>query len=74
MTALITASCVIKIEFYDIDSMNIVWHGNYPKFLERARSELLDIINYNYFEMHASCYTWPVVDSDDCFSCYLTNS
>jgi len=62
VTALITASCIIKIEFYDIDSMNIVWHGNYPKFLERARSELLNIINYNYFEMYASGYTWPVVD------------
>jgi acyl-CoA thioester hydrolase len=59
---LLTASCQIKIEFYDVDPMNVVWHGNYPKYLEQARSALLDLIDYNYAQMDASGYFWPVVE------------
>lgn len=48
--------------FYDIDPMEIVWHGNYVKYLEVARCALLDQIGYNYYEMKASGYAWPIVD------------
>ena len=51
----------LKAEFYDVDSMRIVWHGNYAKFYEVARCALLDIIGYNYLEMEKSGYSWPVV-------------
>lgn len=40
-----------KVEFYDVDSMNIVYHGNYVKFMEVGRCALLDEIGYNYNEM-----------------------
>ena len=26
-----------QIEFYDVDSMQVAWHGNYAKFMEVAR-------------------------------------
>jgi acyl-CoA thioester hydrolase len=44
--------------------MQVVWHGNYAKFFELARSALLDRIGYNYRyrAMLASGYLWPVVD------------
>ena len=42
--------------------MNIVWHGNYLEYFEQARCELLDRIGYNYPEMYASGYVWPIVD------------
>lgn len=58
----ITASTLIKIEFYHLDPMNIVWHGNYPRFLEQARCVLLDKIGYNYEQMEQSGYAWPIVD------------
>ena len=48
--------------FYDIDPMEIVWHGNYVKYLEVARCALLDSIRYNYVEMKESGYSWPVID------------
>jgi acyl-CoA thioester hydrolase len=49
-------------QFYDIDPMNVMWHGNYPRFLELARTALLARIGYGYDEMAASGYAWPVVD------------
>jgi acyl-CoA thioester hydrolase len=52
----------LTVEFFDVDSMQVVWHGNYLKYMERARCALLDKIGYNYREMIASGYAWPVVD------------
>lgn len=59
---MLSASTSIKIEFYHLDPMNIVWHGNYPRFFEQARCVMLDEIQYNYPEMHESGYAWPIVD------------
>ncbi|MEE8059048.1 MAG: acyl-CoA thioesterase [Pseudomonadales bacterium] len=53
---------VIDIPFYDVDSMNVVWHGHYVKYIEVARCELLESLGYNYDAMHESGYAWPVVD------------
>lgn len=62
MNALIIARCTLTAQFYDIDPMNVVWHGNYPRFLEEARNALLDRLEYNYVQMQASGYLWPIVD------------
>jgi len=35
----ITTETNIKVEFYDLDPMNIVWHGNYVKYLENKLRE-----------------------------------
>lgn len=50
-----------RVEFYDVDSMRIAWHGNYPRFFELGRCALLDGIGYGYGEMEASGFGWPVV-------------
>ncbi len=52
----------IEAPFHDIDPMNIVWHGRYPKYFEVARCALLDTIDFNYDEMKATGYAWPIVD------------
>lgn len=52
----------LKVPFFDVDSMNIVWHGHYCKYLEVARCNLLDSIGYNYQDMAASGYAFPIVD------------
>ena len=59
----VTAEIQIKVPFPDIDVKGIVWHGNYLRYFEEARAELLDKIGYGYFEMKDSGYTWPVVDA-----------
>lgn len=52
----------LKVPFFDVDSMNIVWHGHYCKYLEIARCNLLDRIGYNYLAMADSGYAFPIVD------------
>lgn len=59
---MISAEVVILPQFYDLDPMNVVWHGNYPRFLEQARCALLDKIGYNYQQMVDSGFAWPIVD------------
>lgn len=48
--------------FFDIDSMDIVWHGHYVKYLELARCALLDRVDYGYARMRESGYAWPVIE------------
>jgi len=48
--------------FYDIDVMEIVWHGHYVKYLELARCALLARFDYDYPQMRASGFAWPIVD------------
>ena len=57
-----SAEIALKIQFYDLDPMQVVWHGNYARYFEQARCALLDSIGYNYPEMKASGYAWPVID------------
>ncbi|MCW4153173.1 acyl-CoA thioesterase [Halomonas sp. 18H] len=50
------------IPFHDVDMMQVAWHGHYVRYLEIARCELLDAIDYNYPQMQASGFAWPVID------------
>ena len=52
----------MEVQFFDLDPMEIVWHGNYVKYLEVVRCALLDKIGYNYPQMKESGYAWPIVD------------
>lgn len=58
----ISSEIEIEIPFYDVDPMEIVWHGNYIKYFEKSRYHLLDKIKYNYQQMKDSGYAWPVID------------
>lgn len=58
----IGAEVEIRVPFFDVDPMNVVWHGHYVKYLEQARCELLDQLGHDYSAMLASGYAWPVID------------
>ena len=49
--------------FHDCDPMQVVWHGNYFRYLELARCALLQRFDYDYPQMQASGWLWPVVDA-----------
>jgi acyl-CoA thioester hydrolase len=53
---------LITVPFHDIDMMRVAWHGHYVRYLEIARCELLDMIDYNYPQMVESGFAWPVID------------
>lgn len=56
------AEVEMQVQFFDLDPMQIVWHGNYVKYLEVVRCALLNKIGYNYVEMKESGFAWPVID------------
>jgi len=60
---MLVAEVDVEVPFHDADPMGVTWHGNYFRYLETARSALLNDIGYNVRQMTASGYTWPIVDA-----------
>jgi len=52
----------LTVEFYDLDPMQVVWHGNYVNYFEIGRRSLLDKIGYSYYEMEKTGFAFPVVE------------
>jgi acyl-CoA thioester hydrolase len=45
----------IRVPFFDLDPMQIVWHGNYLNYFEIARAALFDskgVDLYSYYDKH----------------------
>ncbi|MHB9096657.1 MAG: acyl-CoA thioesterase [Syntrophales bacterium] len=52
----------LKVPFYDLDPMQIVWHGNYLKYFDIARSELYDHLGVDLFAYHdRTRYIFPII-------------
>lgn len=60
----IEAETRIQIPFYDLDPMGVVWHGNYLKYTEIARANLMDKIGYSYLEMKEDNVVYPIAKMD----------
>ncbi|GAB6849479.1 acyl-CoA thioesterase [Paraburkholderia kururiensis] len=60
--AVLSASADVEVPFHDVDAMNVCWHGHYLKYFEIGRAALLRKFDYDYREMQASGYLWPVVE------------
>ena len=58
----LTASVDVEVPFHDVDAMNVAWHGHYVKYFEIARCALLRRFAYDYPQMQASGYLWPIVE------------
>ena len=57
-----SATAEVEVPFHDVDAMEVAWHGHYLKYLELARCALLRRFDYDYPQMQASGYVWPIVD------------
>lgn len=58
----LSVSVDVEIPFHDVDAMNVAWHGHYIKYFEIARCALLRRFDYDYPQMLASGYLWPIVE------------
>ncbi len=56
------AEVELVVPFFDVDMMEVVWHGHYVKYFEEARCALLDKMRYNYRQMRDAGYAWPIID------------
>jgi len=59
----LTATVEVEVAFPDLDPMAITWHGNYLRYFELSRVALMRRIDYDYPDMQASGYTWPVIEA-----------
>ena len=50
----------VIVPFEDLDPMGIVWHGNYMRYLEHARCDMLSKLNYTYKNMQSDGFAYPV--------------
>lgn len=60
--AALFAEVEVEVEFHDLDPMGVAWHGHYLRYFERARCALLRSFDYDYPQMRASGYLFPIVD------------
>jgi acyl-CoA thioester hydrolase len=58
----LAAEIDVVVPFFDVDSLEIVWHGHYVKYLEVARCALLDDLGHNYVRMKETGFAWPIID------------
>ena len=58
--ALYQSEYKVNVSFEDLDPMNIVWHGNYMRYMEQARCDLLSKLGYTYLDMKKEGYGYPV--------------
>ncbi len=54
----------IIIRFSEVDSMAIVWHGNYVKYLEEGRESFGKKFGISYLDIYANNVMAPVVNMD----------
>jgi len=54
----------MKVSFYDLDPVQIVWHGNYLKYFDDAREALFSHQGVDLFEYHdRTSYIFPIIRS-----------
>ena len=56
------AEIEMVVPFFDVDMMEVVWHGHYVKYFEEARCALLDKLGHDYRQMRDAGYAWPIID------------
>ena len=49
----ISCEVAMKVAFYDLDPLQIVWHGHYLKYFDITRAELFDQAGVDLFAFHA---------------------
>lgn len=58
--SLFKSELTIKIPFHDLDPMNVVWHGNYIKYMEQSRCDMFNKLNYTYYDIKDDNYAYPI--------------
>lgn len=64
---ILKASKEIDIRFSEVDSMQIVWHGSYPLYLEDAREEFGKKFGLKYLFIFGKGYYSPLVEMNFSF-------
>lgn len=60
--AALTDRTTIKVRFSEIDSMQIVWHGEYVRYFEDGRESFGRHYGLDYMSIRREGYVVPIVD------------
>lgn len=52
---------VRRIDFCDVDMTGVMWHGNYCKYYEDARCQLLKKLGFSYQEIYERNHQIPLI-------------
>ncbi len=52
----------VKVRFGEVDSMGIVWHGNYVKYIEEGRESFGKRYGISYLDIYSNGVMAPVVN------------
>lgn len=58
----LTAAIEVKVRFSEVDSLGMVWHGNYVQYLEDGREAFGHRYGLEYLRIYDTGYITPVVD------------
>lgn len=61
-TAALTDRTPMRVRFSEIDSMQIVWHGEYVRYFEDGRESFGKHYGLGYMDIYAEGYMVPIVD------------
>lgn len=50
-----------KVQYYETDGMRVVHHSNYIRFMEEARTDLLEQMGFSYSRLEAMGFGIPVL-------------
>ena len=71
-TAALTDRTTFKVRFSEVDSMQIVWHGEYVRYFEDGRESFGKQFGLGYMDIYAKGYMVPIVDLNCQFKQSLT--
>ena len=63
MKRLLETSVELEVPFHDVDMLGVVWHGNYYKYLEAARTRLLVSCGLDAGDLIGPRYRFVVIES-----------
>lgn len=64
MSVILKAQTEIKVRFNEVDSLRIVWHGHYVKYLEEAREAFGAKYEMGYLDVEKHGFASPIVKVD----------
>lgn len=59
---MLTDTIKIRAPFYDVDAIQMVWHGNFLKYLEQGRESFGEKFGLEYMHIYNSGYYAPIAD------------
>ena len=61
---ILSSTAEVKVRFSEVDSMGIVWHGHYVKYMEEGREVFGNEYGISYLDIKANGFMAPLVSLD----------